>query len=97
MTEISNDQLVLELKRGFPERLSSREALSWIELQLRVTAKHYYWFKREGNSILTVLRKKREFGCVDTETLLGHFDLRSNNHSGLIYLEFDVALQNVCY
>lgn len=64
MTEILNDQLVLELERGFLERLNSREILSCMELQLRVTAKHYYWFKREGNSILTVLREKREFGCV---------------------------------
>lgn len=69
MTEISNDQLVLELKRGFLERLSSRKVLSCKEFQFRVTAKHYYWFKREGNSILTVLRKKRGFGRVDRNSV----------------------------
>lgn len=50
MTEILNDHLILELKRGFLQRLS----IKCIELQLRVTAQHHYWFKGEGYSILTV-------------------------------------------
>lgn len=62
-----------------------------MELKLRVTAKHYYWFKREGISILTVLKEKESLDMW-TEALLKHSDSRSNNHSGLIYLEFYFAL-----
>lgn len=38
-------------------------------MQLRVTAKHCYWSRREGNSVVTVRRKKTEFGHVDRSSV----------------------------